>query len=76
MRRVTIAEHLIRHCKIMFAEYGLPFKIVLNAGTNFVSEKCKESYRKLNIGQAITLSHNHQNSAQAEACTNFVSREH
>ena len=40
------ADNLIKTCKIIFSEYGLPGKIVSDAGTNVISEKfddfCKE----------------------------------
>ena len=36
------AENLIRAIKIVFAEFGLPKKIVSNAGTNFISDKFRQ----------------------------------
>ena len=43
------ADDLIRAAKITFAEFGLPNKIVSDAGTNFVSDKFKQFCRQLNI---------------------------
>ena len=35
-----LADNLIDVLKIIFAEYGIPCKIMSDAGTNFISEKC------------------------------------
>ena len=36
------ADNVIKIGKIIFSEYGLPSKIVSDAGTNFVSEKSQD----------------------------------
>ena len=42
-------ENLMTTTKIMFAEYGIPCKIISDAGTNFVSDKFKKFCSSLNI---------------------------
>ena len=37
------AENLIAKVKIIFAEYGIPHRLMSNAGSNFVSEKFRSS---------------------------------
>ena len=51
-----LAENLIRVAKIVFTEFGLPKKIVSQAGMNFLSDKCKQFCRQLNTEQAVTSS--------------------
>ena len=45
---ILSAESLITCCKTVFAEYGLPRKMALDVGINFVSGKLKEFCRTLN----------------------------
>ena len=49
-------DNLIRMVKIVFAEFGLPKKIVSDAGTNFIQDKFRQFCRQLNTEQAITSS--------------------
>ena len=58
---------LVKVVKIVFAEFGLPKKIVLDAGTNFTSEPFRQFWREINIEQAITLSSHHQRNGQVES---------
>ena len=37
------ADSLILMCKVIFAEHGLPRKIMSNLGSNFISDKFKTS---------------------------------
>ena len=60
----VLADDLIRAANIMFSEFGLPNKKVLDAGTNFLSDQFKQFCRQLNIDQAITSSHHYQSNAQ------------
>ena len=39
------ADNLIKKCKIIFSEYGLPTKIVSDTGINFISQKFEDSFR-------------------------------
>ena len=39
---------------MIFAEYGLPKKIVSDTGTNIAAETFKDFYRKMKIQQTIT----------------------
>ena len=48
------ADSLALSCKISFSEYGLPEKILSDAGCNFISAKFKEFYQNLNIEQAVS----------------------
>ena len=43
------AELLIRFCKTVFSEYGLPNKIISESGTDFISDIFKTLCKKLNI---------------------------
>ena len=54
------ADSLILTCKIIFSEYGLPKKIMSDAGSNFVSDQFKQYCKKLNIEKATSSCH-HQN---------------
>ena len=56
----------------MFAEFGLPKKIVSDAGTNFISDKFKQLCRHQNIEQAIILSCHHQSRGPMEVCIKFM----
>ena len=47
-------ENLIRAAKIVPAEFELTNKLVLDAGTNFVTDWFKQFCRQLNIDHAIT----------------------
>ena len=66
------AESLITTTKVIFAEYGIPQKLMSDAGTNFVSEKFQQFYRTINVEQAVSLSYHHQSNRQAEACIRFI----
>ena len=35
------AESLISTLKVVFAEYSIPKRVLLDAGSNFISEKCR-----------------------------------
>ena len=47
-------ENLITTTKVIFAEYGIPHKIMSDAGTNFVSDKFQKFYSSLNIEHAVS----------------------
>ena len=66
------ADDLVQKAKLIFAEYGLPKKIVSDVVINFMVETFKTFYRKKNIQQTTTLSYHHQNDGQVEACIKFV----
>ena len=51
----------------MFAEFGLPKKIVSNASTNFILDKFKQFCRQLNTELAITSSYHHESIGQVDA---------
>ena len=61
------AEQLIWCCKIVFAEHGLPHKIISNTQPNFVSDKFMMFWKKLNVDHSVSSSYNHQSKGQAEA---------
>ena len=42
-------ENLIATAKVIFAEYGIPCKLMSDAGTNFVSDRFRKFYSSLNI---------------------------
>ena len=56
---------------IVLKEFGLPKKIVSDAGTNFVLDQFQQFCRQLNIEHVITSSFHHQSNSQVEACIKF-----
>ena len=66
------AESLILTCKVLFAEYGLPKKIMSDTGSNFISDKFKTFCKSLSIEQAFLPSFHHQTAGQVEACPKCV----
>ena len=66
------ADDLIRAAEIVLAEFGLPKKIVSDAGMNFISDHFKQFCGQLSLEQAITSSFHHQSNGQVEACIKFV----
>ena len=66
------AEHLINAVSAIFAEYGIPRKLMSDAGTNFVSEKFRCFCRSINMEQAVSLAYHHQSNGQIEACIRFI----
>ena len=66
------ADSLISPFKIVITEYGIPKRVMLDAGGNSVSEKFKIFCNSLNIEQAISSSYHHQSNWQVEACIKFI----
>ena len=66
------ADSLILTCRIIFAEYGLPKKIMSDPGGNFISDKLKTFCKSLNIEQAFSSSYHYQSNRQVEVCITFV----
>ena len=66
------ADSLILTCKAIFAEYGLPKKIMSDSGGNFVSDELKTFCENLNIEHVFSSSYHHQSDEQVEACIKFV----
>ena len=67
-----LADNLIRVVIFVFPQFGLPKKIVLDAGTNFISLKFKQFCRQMNIQQAVTSSYYHHSNGQVEVCMKFM----
>ena len=67
-----LADNLIDVLKIIFAEYGIPHKIMLDADTNFIPEKFQQFWKRVNIEQAVSSSYHHQSNGQVEACIKFI----
>ena len=59
-------------CKVIFAEYRLPKKIMSHSGDNFVSDKFKTFCKSVNIKQGFSLSYHHQSNGEVEVCIKFV----
>ena len=66
------AENLINTVKIIFAEYGIPKKIMSDAGTNFISDRFQQFCKMINVEQAVSLAYHHQSNGQVEACVKFI----
>ena len=67
-----LAENLIGMVKTVFAEFGLPMKIVLDAGTHYILDTFRQFCRWLNIQQVNTSSYYHWNSRQVEVCIKYT----
>ena len=48
------ADNLINVVKTIFAKYGIPHKLMLDVGTNFVSDKFHQFCKLVNIEQATS----------------------
>ena len=59
-----LADNMNRAVKITFKEFGVPTKVLSDAGTNFISDTFRQFYRQLYIEQAITSSYHDQNSGR------------
>ena len=66
------AENLTNAVKIIFTEYGIPHKIMSDAGTYFVSDRFWKFCRAINVEQATLLAYHHQSNGQVEACIKFI----
>ena len=60
------AESLITTIKVKFTEYGIPHKLMSDAGTNFVSDKFWKFCNSINVEQTVSLAYHHQNNERAE----------
>ena len=63
---------LITKPKVTFAEYGIPCKIMSDAGTNFVSDKFRKFCSRLNIEPAVSSAYHHQSNGQVKSCIKFI----
>ena len=66
------AESLITMTKVIFTDYGIPQKLMSDAGTNFVSEKFWQFCTTINVEQVVSLAYHHQSNGQVEACIKFI----
>ena len=67
-----LAENLINMVKMIFAEYGIPQKIMSDAGTNFFSDRFQQFCKTINVEQAVSLAYHHQSNGCVEACIKFI----
>ena len=65
-------ESLIVTTKVIFTEYGIPCRLMSDAGTNFFSEKFRRFCSRLNIEQAVSSVYHHQSNGQVKACIKFI----
>ena len=66
------AENLITTVKVIFAEHGIPYKVISDVGTNFVSDKFQKFCNSINIEQAVLSEYHHQSNGQVKACIKFI----
>ena len=66
------AENLILACKVIFSEYGLPKRIMSDAGGNFISDNFRQFCKCMNIEQVTSSSYYHQSNGEVEAYIKFV----
>ena len=67
------AGQLVRYGENVFDANGLPHKIIMNTGTNFISYIFEAFCQKLDMQQGIS-SYKHHSKGQAEACIKFVKK--
>ena len=65
-------ENLINTVKIIFAEYGIPQKIMSDMGTNFVADRFWQFCKSINVEQVISSAYHHQSNRQVEDCIKFI----
>ena len=65
-------ESLIATTKVIFAEYGIPCKLMSDAGTNFVSDKFRKFCCRFNIEQAVLSAYHHQSNGQVKTYIKFI----
>ena len=66
------AESRIAAIKVIFAEYGIPHKIMSDADINFVSDKFHKFCNSINVEQAVLLAYHHQSNRQVKVCIKFI----
>ena len=66
------ADNLINAVKIIFAEYGIPWKIMSDVGSNFVPDRLQQFCKSINIEQVILSAYHHQSNGQVKACIKFI----
>ena len=66
------AENLTNAVKIIFAEYGIPCKLMSDAATNFISDRFWKFCRAINVELATSSVNHHQSNGQVEACIKFI----
>ena len=69
LERLSV-ESLVNRVKIIFNKYGIPQKIMSNAGTNVVSNTFWQFCKSINIEQAVSLAYHHQSNWQVKVCIN------
>ena len=67
-----LEDSLILACRIIFSEYGLPKKIMSDAGGNIISDKFKRFCQSMKIEQTVFLLYHHHSNGQVEACIKFI----
>ena len=65
-------DNLINMVKTILAKYGIPHKLMLDVGTNFVSDKFYQFCKLVNIEQVTSSAYHHQSNGQVEACLKFI----
>ena len=65
-------ENLIATAKVIFAEYGIPCKLMAGTGTNFISDRFGKFCSSLNIELTVSSAYHHQSNGQVEACIKFI----
>ena len=65
-------ESPITTTKVIFAEYGIPHKIMSDPGTNFVPHKFRKFCSRLNIEHTVLSAYHHQSNGQVKACIKFI----
>ena len=66
------ADNLINTVKTIFAEYGIPQKIMSDVSTNFIGDRFQQFSKSINVEQVISSAYHHQSSSQVEACIKLI----
>ena len=67
-----INRNLTATAKVIFAEYGIPCKLMSDASTNFISDRFRKFCSSPNIEQAVPSAYHHESNGQVEACITFI----
>ena len=58
----------------MVPHYGLPYKLISEIGTNFVSDALRTFCKELNIDHAVSSSNKYHRVGQAETYIKFIKK--
>ena len=66
------ADNPTNAVKTIFVEYGIPHKLMSDAGTNFTSDRFQKFCRAINVELATLSAYHHQSNGLVTACSKFI----